>query len=63
MWGTLACSGRLGEGFVVIFVVDFVVLAAAEIDVLGLCEAAFAVDYGVDLVIRKNEAIFRRLVG
>lgn len=46
-------SGGLGEGLVV----GFVVFATAEIDVLRLFEAAFKVDHGVDLVIRKNEAI------
>ena len=37
--------------------------APSEIDVLGLFETAFAVDHGVDLVIRKNEPIFGRFVG
>jgi hypothetical protein len=37
-------------------------LVAAKIGVRGLVETAFAVDVGVDLVIRKNEAIFGRVV-
>ena len=57
--GGFDISGGLGEGFVV----GFVVFVAAEFNLLGLFEAAFAVDRGVNLVIRKNEAIVGGIVG
>jgi hypothetical protein len=61
--GGFGISGGLGEVFAMDWVVSFVVFGAAEFGVLGLFEAAFTVDRGVDLVIRKNEAIFSRFVG
>jgi hypothetical protein len=48
----------LGE----VFVVGSVVFVAAEIDVMGLFEAALAVDCGVDLVVRKNETLMTGIV-
>jgi hypothetical protein len=38
-------------------------LVTAEIGVGSLLEAALAIDGGVDLVIRKNEAILGRAAG
>jgi hypothetical protein len=50
-------SGGPGAGLV-----GFVGFMAREIGVPCLVKAAFAVDGGVDMVIRKNEAIFGRIV-
>jgi hypothetical protein len=51
-----ACSTSGGFGML------FLVFVAGEIEVLRAFETAFPVDGGVDLVIRKNEPIFGRVV-
>src|SRR5580698_10013672 len=41
---------------------EFMGLMTGEIGVRGLVEAAVAIDVGVEMVVRKNEAIFGRIV-